>query len=200
MEAFSAELDQELGNLVENKFPLNRNIFDDVFDQFVNISEKTIDKHALLERMSRKQRKLARKPWISKGILTSIRKKNSMFQTHFITGNTVEKNFFRRYSNMLTKIKSLSKKIYYYSEFVSNKKNLHKTCEIIRSVLPHKLTLEPPLALKLNDHITDDPNTIANQFNNYFCTIGSNLADTMNTETTKKIQISLKKDFRLNLS
>ena len=54
-EAFSAELDQELGNPVANKFPLNHNIFDDVFDQFVNIIEKTIDKHAPLERMSRKQ-------------------------------------------------------------------------------------------------------------------------------------------------
>ena len=50
-----------------------------------------------------------------------------MFQTHFITGTTLEKNIFRRYSNMLTKIKSLSERIYYYSEFASNKKNLHKT-------------------------------------------------------------------------
>ena len=185
-EAFSAKLDQELGNLVANKFPLSRSIFDDVFDQFVNIIEKTINKHAPLERMSRKQRKLARKRWITKGILTPIRKKNSMFRTHFITGYTVEKKFFRRYSNMLTKTKFLFKKIYYYSEFASNKKNLHKTWEIIRSVLPHKSTLEPQLALKVNDHITDDPNTIANQFNNYFCTIGSNLADTINSETTKK--------------
>ena len=94
---------------------------------------------------------------------------------------------------MLTKIKSLSKKIYYYSEFASNKKNLHKTWKIIHSVLPHKSTLEPPLALKVNDHIVDDPNTIANQFNNYFCTIGSNLADTINSETTKKPTDFLKK-------
>ena len=86
MEAFSDELNQELANLVENNFPLNRNIFGDVFDQFVNIIAKTINKNAPLERMSRKQRKLAGKPWIAKGILTSIRKKNSMFRTHFITG------------------------------------------------------------------------------------------------------------------
>ena len=31
-EAFSHELDQELGNLVATKFLLNRNIFDDIFD------------------------------------------------------------------------------------------------------------------------------------------------------------------------
>ena len=49
-----------------------------------------------------------------------------MFPTHFIAGNTVEKNFFRRYSNMPTKIKSLSKKICYYSEFANNKKTCIK--------------------------------------------------------------------------
>ena len=61
----------------------------------------------------------------------------------------MEKNFLRRYSNMLTNIKSLSKKIYYYSEFANNKKNLPKTREIIRSVMPHKSTHEPPITLKV---------------------------------------------------
>ena len=62
-EASSDELDQELGNLVATKFPLNRNIFDDVFDQFVNIIKKqsTSNKHAPHEHMSCKQQKFARK-------------------------------------------------------------------------------------------------------------------------------------------
>ena len=51
MEAFSDELDQELDILVSNNFPLNRNIFDDVFDQFVNIITKTIDQLTSRERM-----------------------------------------------------------------------------------------------------------------------------------------------------
>ena len=100
---FSDELNQELGNLVANNFPLNRNIFDNVFDQLVNIIAKTIDKNVPFERMSRKPRELAGKPLITKGILTSVGKKNSMFRTHFITSNTEEKSFFRRYSNMLSK-------------------------------------------------------------------------------------------------
>ena len=122
--AFFNELDRELGNLVTNKFSLHRKIFN-VFNQCVNIITKPIDKHAPFERISRKQRKLAVKPRITKEILTFIRKKNSMFQTRFITGNTVEKSFYRLHLNMLTKIKSLSKKIYYYSEYANNNK---KTC------------------------------------------------------------------------
>ena len=63
----------------------------------------------------------------------------------------------------------------------------------MRSVSPHKSTRELPLALKVNDHVTDNPNTSANQFNNYFSIIGSNLADTINSETTKKPKDFLKK-------
>ena len=54
--------------LVSRFFALNLSNIDNIFDQFVNIIPKTIDKHALFERMSRKQRKLASKPWITIGI------------------------------------------------------------------------------------------------------------------------------------
>ena len=111
---------------------MNHNIFDDVFDQFVNKIAQTIDKHAPLERMLRKQQKLAKKVCVTKGILSSIRKKSAMFQTHFIAVNTVDISFFRRYSNMLTKIKSLSKKIYYYSELSEIVNcNVSKTLQVV---------------------------------------------------------------------
>ena len=73
--AFSDNLDWELGNLISNNFPLNREDFNKIFDQFVNLFAKIIDKHAPLQRLSQKQKKLASKPWIAKGILISIRKK-----------------------------------------------------------------------------------------------------------------------------
>ena len=134
-EAFSDNLDRELGNLISNNFSFNRDNFNKTFDQFVNLIAKIIDKHAPLQRLSRKQKKLACKPWITKGILISIRKKNAMFRTHFIKGNLAEKNLFQLYSNTLTRIKALSKKIYFCSEFACNKKNPRKTWEIIRSAL-----------------------------------------------------------------
>ena len=98
-----------------------------------------------------------------------------MLRTHFIKGNLAEKNLFRLYSNTLTKIKAFSKKIYFCSEFARNKKNPRKTWEIIRSALPCKPNREPHIAFKE----TQDPKVIANQFNDYFCSIGSNLADSI---------------------
>ena len=192
-EAFSNDLDKELGNLISSKFPLNTDNFDEIFDLFVNLIAKITDKHAPLERMSRKQRKLASKPWITNGILISIRKKNAMFRTHFVKGNLTEKTFFRHYSKTLTRIKALSKKIHFHSEFERNKKNSRKTWEIIRSVLPSKPSRDPPAMLKINELVTQDPNVIANQFNDFFCSIGPKLADNINYATGKQSKDFLKK-------
>ena len=98
-----------------------------------------------------------------------------MFRTHIIKGNLAEKTLFWLYSNTLTRIKALSKKIYFCSEFARNKKNPRETWEIIRSALPCKPNREPLVAFKE----TQDPNVIANQFNDYFCSTGSNLADSI---------------------
>ena len=65
--------------------------FNNIFDQFVNRIGEIINKHAPLRRVSRKHQKLARKPWITKGIFISIRYKNLIFRSHFADGNSNEK-------------------------------------------------------------------------------------------------------------
>ena len=111
-----------------------------------------------------------------------------MFRTHFIQGNLAEKTLFRLYSNTLTSIKALSKKIYFCSEFAC-KKNPRKTWKIIRSALPCKTNREPTVALKE----TQDPNVIGNLFNDYFCSIGFNLAHSIICTTRKQPKHFLEK-------
>ena len=74
-EAFSDELNERLSSLISSNFSLSSDNLDHKFDNFVEVISNTIESHAPLKRMSRKQLKLAKKPWITKGILTSIRKK-----------------------------------------------------------------------------------------------------------------------------
>ena len=112
-----------------------------------------------------------------------------MFRTHFIKGNLTEKTLFRLYSNTLTRIIALSKKIYFCSEFARNKKNPRKTWEIIQLALLCKPKCEPPVAFKE----TQDPNIIANQFNDYFCSIGYNLANSIICTTRKQAKYFLEK-------
>ena len=63
-------------------------------------------------------------------------KKNFFFQTLFINGSNAEKIYFRTYSNKLTKIKTLSKKLYFQNEIKKNKNNAQKTWDTIKSTLP----------------------------------------------------------------
>ena len=100
-----------------------------------------------------------------------------MFLTHFIDGDASEKQSFRRYSNILTKIKALSKKHHFHSEPVKSKQNVRKTWEITRSVLPSKSNREPPSSLIVNGINSDDPVSISNEINIFFCSIGSKLAE-----------------------
>ena len=99
-----------------------------------------------------------------------------MFRSHFINGNVNEKRFFRKYTNILTKLKALSKKIYFRSEINKNNSNARKTWDIIRSELPNKLNREPPSSLKINNVISGEPSVIANECNDLFCFIGPTLA------------------------
>ena len=69
-----------------------------------------IDTHAPLKVLSRKQRKLKLKPWITKSILVYIKKKQNFFKSHFLNGSDAHKQFYTKYTNKLTKLKFASKK------------------------------------------------------------------------------------------
>ena len=74
-DSFCIELNNSLTEIVCNSNPLQFENFDAVFDNFVACISQMIDKHAPLKRLSRKQQKLVKRPWITKSILISIRKK-----------------------------------------------------------------------------------------------------------------------------
>jgi len=49
------------------------------FSKFTLLFETTLNKHAPLKILSRKQQRMHRKPWISRGILKSIKTKSKLF-------------------------------------------------------------------------------------------------------------------------
>ena len=58
-----------------------------------SVFELALNKHAPLRPMSRREKRLSQKPWISKGILKSIKTKNKLFRIHY-GSNDLDKNFF----------------------------------------------------------------------------------------------------------
>ena len=53
---------------------LTKNNINDVFDEFYSLITKTISNHAPLKKLSRKQKRLKSNPWMTKGLITSIKK------------------------------------------------------------------------------------------------------------------------------
>ena len=90
-EMFCVELNNSLLQLISSNLLLHCENFNETFDNFVRTTSRIINKHVPLKRLCRKQQKLAKKPWIPKGILTSIQKKNVIFQSMLINGNETEK-------------------------------------------------------------------------------------------------------------
>ena len=68
--------------------------------------------HAPLKISFRKQRRLLQKPLITIGILVSIKNKQMLHETYFLSCNKFEKTFFK-IINKLIRIKNLLKKMFY---------------------------------------------------------------------------------------
>ena len=83
--------------------------WDVIFAQSNNLHEATarsigtlksvVNKHAPLKQVSRSKQKQLQKPWISTGILKSIKTKHAMYKTHYLSNNPVKIGEFKNYSN-----------------------------------------------------------------------------------------------------
>ena len=72
--------------------------------KFIDVVKVNIDKHAPLKKATRKQRKLMNKPWITKGILISIKNKQKLYAKCYKSGSEFEKWLYKTYANKLTKV------------------------------------------------------------------------------------------------
>ena len=100
-----------------------------------------------------------------------------MFKSHFLSGEE-KKSFYKVYSYRLTKLKTLSKKLYYTSKFDECQKDTRKVWNAIRSTLPNSKPIkDTPDSLVTDRGTTSDYQNIADEFNTFFCSIGPNLAN-----------------------
>ena len=91
---------------------------DKSLESFIATVNSIIAEHAPLKKISVKERKLRAKPWITKGILTSINNKNETYQKYCRaknqTGRDELHNFFKKYRNSVNKIIKVSKAKHYH--------------------------------------------------------------------------------------
>ena len=146
--------------------------FDYNFNRMVNSFSQIINNHAPLQTLSRKKKRLQQKPWITEGLLTSIKNKQELYKTIFLNGNDLDKHYFKMYSNKLTKVKNLSKKLFYNETISEHKNNPKQLWRFINSVISAKISRNnSPHPLKLVDEndVIRNPPKISEKIQLIFC-------------------------------
>ena len=77
------------------------------FSTFYNKLNRIVNKHAPIKTISKRKAKQLNKPWITKGLRVSIKKKNELF----FSG---DKSKYKIYRNKILTLSRLSKKLYYH--------------------------------------------------------------------------------------
>ena len=126
---------------------------------------------------SRKRQKLLERPCITRGLSVSIKRKQKMYQTHFLSKDKKLISLHRTYANKLNKIKYIAKKTYFNKMFDKHKSNLQQTWQMIKSFFPNvKESLPTINKILVNKTEINVTASIANHFNTYFSNVGKNLA------------------------
>ena len=178
VDKFCYDINNAATTLLQNNLDMNCLNFNNIFTEFLNKFEIIVEKHAPFKKLSRRQRKLSLKPWITPGLLKSIKKKQLLYKSHFINGNSIQKCYYKKYSNKLTRLKFMSKQLYFKDQFEKSKTNPFRSWQLIKSLLPSsKDQCSLPERLKYNNENVTDVNTIVEVLNDHFCNIGKNLAN-----------------------
>ena len=113
------------------------------------------------------------KPWITTGILNSIKTKSRYFKLYKL--GIIDDHINRKYRNTLNSVIRLAKRIYYINTFNSCQSNIKKTWGLIRQLLSKKDRTSNIKSIIINGREIIENSEVAEQFNNYFADIAHTL-------------------------
>ena len=166
-------------------------------EHLLNKIEVLLDKYAPLTKMTNKEFKLKLKPWLTKGILKSIKIQHKTFGKFIKSKNPIVKEqlqtLYKQYRNSIVNLTRISKKNYYDNYFSKNSQNMKKLWAGINEIVNLRpKTTSAPNCIVNNGITLTDPENIANSFNNYFSNVAKNILDKRKFEGNKHFSHYLK--------
>ena len=149
-------------------------------NKLLTIYDAILDRHAPIKKISNREIKLRTKPWITKGILTSIKIKNKLYKKYCRAKDELRKvnllYSFKSYRNLIITLIKKSKKIHYKEFFNNNKKDLVNTWKGIKSIINiNSNSNNQPTCLNVEGKTITNSTEIANSFNTFFSTIAQKI-------------------------
>ena len=117
------------------------------------------------------------KPWITKGLLKSVRKKNLLYKRFLANPTPYREKLYKSYKNKLTHSLRVAKRLYYNKKLDEYKSNAKSTWKLLNDLInKKKIKCKLPSTFKSNEEEICNPTHIANRFCEYFTNIGPTLA------------------------
>ena len=146
------------------------------YTHFTTAVTKLIDKHFPLKTI-RMNYNTIRNPWITPGIIRSIKRKNKLYRAKLKNPTPKNTKKFRHYRSKLNHLVIFTKKNYYKSKLDKAQGDMRATWRIINEILNKKKSQPVHISnIVHNGKQFDKKIDIANQLNNFFTNIGPTLA------------------------
>ena len=117
------------------------------------------------------------KPWLSKGLLKSIRTKNKLYRQYLSNQSSHYETRYKNYKNKLNHLLRIAKRIYCEKKIDASKPNAKATWRVLNEIInTKKKAFKIKVKVKVDNQETSDPVDIANRFCSYFSSIGPNIA------------------------
>ncbi len=178
MKSFEADLKQSNWNEI-----LNNQSADQSYDMFINKFTVLYDKHFPKVKKKINKRKES-KPWITAGIIKSIKTRNKLYIKFIKHPNDENKRNYVKYRNKLTRLIKISCKKYYTDKFNMYKYNIKNTWQTINNVIGKSSRPKSPPYFLDGAHKISDPEIVSNKFNSFFANIGPKLASQIQSSSS----------------
>ena len=147
------------------------------FDKFHDTFKKTYDDCFPFVKIRNNRRKKNNAPWITPGILNSIRSKEKLYRRYLKAPTPDNRLNYRKYRNKLNHIIRIGKKHFYIKKFSDCKNDCKETWKTINGLLKGEKPSSFPETFRKGDHFITDSRDIANEFNKVFVNLGPSLAE-----------------------
>jgi len=105
------------------------------FDFIVRSMKSLADTHMPVQKYTRREYKLKLKPWISHGIISSIKHGDYLFRVYKRSNLLTDFETYKQFRNRLTHVRRLAKRKYYEEQFAQNSRNSKRTWKLINDIL-----------------------------------------------------------------
>ena len=153
---------------------------DHSFQRFNDKINEILDKHMPWRKLNKKEIRLQTKPWITNGILNSIKRRDKLLRKYIEAKDPTRKEELRTeyktLRNRITYIICNSKKNHFQQYFAENCDNIRKTWTGIKNIINIRtITKNQPSSMLIDKNLKTNPADIAEGFNAYFSSIAEKL-------------------------